>query len=137
MLMRLEPGLCDRTPAKSMTSIPSTTSALATPIRLRVRFRHRVKRLWRHALRRPRQQPQTELEEVDFSVRPLAALRHGPTSLSTPSLCRQTSKVGAVCGKAARTVLSGGCFVRSIPTGTLAASRRIFLLLKCADISFE
>ncbi len=38
-----------------------------------------------------------------------------------PALRRHTPKVGAVCGKAARTVLCGGRSVMSVPTATLMA----------------
>src|SRR5690348_18062191 len=42
---------------------------------------------------------------------------HTP-SLALSALCRQIPEVGAVCGKAARTVLCGGCAVMRIPTAT-------------------
>src|SRR5258708_36794295 len=38
----------------------------------------------------------------------LASETDGPPSLAKRSLCRHTPQVGAVCGKAARTVLGGG-----------------------------
>jgi hypothetical protein len=38
----------------------------------------------------------------------LASKTDYPPSLAEPSLCRRTPEVGAVCGKAARTVLCGG-----------------------------
>ena len=38
-----------------------------------------------------------------------------------PALRRQTSKVGAGCGNAARPVLCGGCSVMGIPTASIAA----------------
>ena len=37
------------------------------------------------------------------------------------TLCRQTPEVGAVCGKAARTVLCGGRPVMGVPTATVAS----------------
>ena len=40
-----------------------------------------------------------------------------PSPLAISAVCRQTSEVGAVCGKAARTVLCGGRSVMGVPTG--------------------
>src|SRR5260370_21457473 len=42
-----------------------------------------------------------------------------PSSLAKRALCRQTPKVGAVCGKAARTDLCGGRAVMDVPTAIL------------------
>jgi uncharacterized protein len=42
--------------------------------------------------------------------------------LAERSLCRHTPEVGAVCGKAARTVLCGGRAVTRVPTATRAMS---------------
>src|SRR4029077_9825886 len=39
-----------------------------------------------------------------------------PSSVAERALCRQTPEVGAVCGKAARTVLCGGRPVMGVPT---------------------
>src|SRR5919197_5204753 len=61
-------------------------------------------------------QKSAELEAVFSIARFLGSSSHDLASLSQHSLRGQTSKVGAVCGKAARTVLSGGRFVRSVPT---------------------
>src|SRR5690349_8303456 len=47
---------------------------------------------------------------------PLAAQTPDPPPLAQPTLRRQTPKVGAVCGKAARTVLCGGRSVMGVPT---------------------
>ena len=43
-----------------------------------------------------------------------------PPSLAKRSLCRHTPEVGAVCGKAARTVLCGGRSVMGVPTASRA-----------------
>src|SRR5205807_9846669 len=42
-----------------------------------------------------------------------------PPSLAKRSLRRHTPEVGAVCGKAARTVLCGGRSVTSVPTASM------------------
>src|ERR1700730_2809791 len=46
----------------------------------------------------------------------LAAQTENPAPVAVRTVCRQTSKVGAVCGKAARTVLCGGRSVMGVPT---------------------
>src|SRR5712671_5460040 len=51
--------------------------------------------------------------------RRLAPQTAHPSSLAKPTLRRQTPKVGAVCGKAARTVLCGGRSVMRVPTAIL------------------
>jgi len=56
---------------------------------------------------------EAELAEADPAVRALAAVRPSSASLSAGAIFRETSEVGAVCGKAARTDLSGGCLVRA------------------------
>ena len=48
--------------------------------------------------------------------RPLAPQTAHPSPLAQPALRRQTPKVGAVCGKAARTDLCGGRPVMGVPT---------------------
>src|SRR6266404_9043915 len=48
--------------------------------------------------------------------RPMAPQTAHPPPLAKPTLRRQTPKVGAVCGKAARTVLCGGRSVMCVPT---------------------
>src|SRR5271170_2913167 len=48
--------------------------------------------------------------------RRLAPQTSYPSSLAEPAICRQTSKVGAVCGKAARTDLCGGRVAIRVPT---------------------
>src|SRR5262249_58701255 len=53
-----------------------------------------------------------------------------PPSLAERSLCRHTPEVGAVCGKAARTVLCGGRAMKSASLPLLAAmNRRAFITL--------
>ena len=47
-----------------------------------------------------------------------------PSSLAERSLCRHTPEVGAVCGKAARTVLCGGRSVMRVPTASLTFAHR-------------
>ena len=56
----------------------------------------------------------------------LAPQTANPSSLAQPAIRRHTPKVGAVCGKAARTVLCGGRSVMSVPTatGNKAVARR-------------
>src|SRR5262249_14393618 len=49
-----------------------------------------------------------------------------PPSLAERSLCRHTPEVGAVCGKAARTVLCGG---RAMKPASLPLLRREFITL--------
>src|SRR5262249_61701355 len=49
-----------------------------------------------------------------------------PPSLAERSLCRHTPEVGAVCGKAARTVLCGG---RAMKPASLPLQRREFIAL--------
>jgi hypothetical protein len=50
-------------------------------------------------------------------------------SLAERSLCRHTPEVGAVCGKAARTVLCGGREVTRVPTASGALLHCICLLM--------
>src|SRR5262249_29761753 len=53
-----------------------------------------------------------------------------PPSLAERSLCRHTPEVGAVCGKAARTVLCGVRAMKSASLPLLAAmNRRAFITL--------
>ena len=49
-----------------------------------------------------------DLEADQEARRPLAPQTSNPSPLAEPALRRQTPEVGAVCGKAARTVLCGG-----------------------------
>src|SRR6266480_3334920 len=50
----------------------------------------------------------------------MAAPTANPSSLAQPAFCRHSPEVGAVCGKAARTVLCGGRSAMSVPTATAA-----------------
>src|SRR5712671_152666 len=54
--------------------------------------------------------------------RPMAPQTAHPPPLAKPTLRRQTPKVGAVCGKAARTVLCGGRSVMCVPTAIRSTS---------------
>src|SRR5439155_10369866 len=54
----------------------------------------------------------------DAAGRRLAPETDHPPSLAERSLRRHTPEVGAVCGKAARTVLCGGRSVTSVPTAS-------------------
>src|SRR6266700_3274844 len=56
----------------------------------------------------------------------LASETDYPPSLAERSLCRHTPEVGAVCGKAARTVLCGG---RTMKRASLPLQRREFIIL--------
>src|SRR5690348_3292856 len=47
---------------------------------------------------------------------PVATKATHPSPVAKPAFRRQTSKVGAGCGNAARPVLCGGCPVMGIPT---------------------
>jgi hypothetical protein len=57
-----------------------------------------------------------DLEEHGSAGRSLAAYAPDIPPVAISALPRQTPKVGAVCGKAARTVLCGGRSVMSVPT---------------------
>ena len=79
--------------------------------------------------------------------RPVAPQTPDPPPLAQPTLCRQTPKVGAVCGKAARTVLCGGRAVMRVPTAIEANVLPFWLsvqptgrdgdFLACKDIGRE
>ena len=43
-----------------------------------------------------------------------------PSSMAGAALCRQTPKVGAVCGNSARTDLCGGCPVMGVSTAIMS-----------------
>src|SRR4051795_12618130 len=57
-----------------------------------------------------------DLEEHGSAGRSLAAHASDIPPVAVSALPRQTPKVGAVCGKAARTVLCGGRSVMGVPT---------------------
>src|SRR5262249_26081888 len=57
----------------------------------------------------------------DAAGKRLASDTDHPPSLAKHTLRRHTPEVGAVCGKAARTVLCGGRSVMGVPTASLVA----------------
>src|SRR5262245_2505173 len=56
------------------------------------------------------------------ACRNLAPQTAHPAPLAQPAVCRHAPEVGAVCGKAARTVLCGGRTAMSVPTATAPAT---------------
>src|SRR5713226_8709737 len=76
-------------------------------------LRHRT--LAAHA---PAPQPEGshDLGEDHAARQRLAPPTAHPSSLAVSTLCRHTPKVGAVCGKSARTDLCGGRSAMSVPT---------------------
>ena len=72
------------------------------------------------AARAPASQPEgsAHLGADEATGRRLAPETAHPPSLAQRALCRHTPEVGAVCGKAARTVLCGGRSATSVPTAT-------------------
>src|SRR6516164_588621 len=70
-------------------------------------FRHHVTDLWRRTLRRRSQKDRMTWERMTQLVNDWLP-KPNILSLAKRSLCRHTPKVGAVCGKVARTVLCGG-----------------------------
>ena len=94
-------------------AVPTNFSAL-------VAFRRRVIEIWRRTLKR-RSQREDHMAADTGNRQCLAAQTQNPAPVAIQAVCRQTSKVGAVCGKAARTVLCGGRSVRaSLPRSTHA-----------------
>src|SRR5258708_36605271 len=75
-------------------------------------FRHHVTDLWRRTLRRSQPEGSDDMGTDDAVGGCLASKTDYPPSLAERSLCRHTPEVGAVCGKAARTVLCGGRAVK-------------------------
>src|SRR5271169_7186376 len=59
--------------------------------------------------------------------RRLAPQTQNPSSLAPRALRRQTPKVGAVCGKAARTDLCGGTGATRFPTAITNMSREVLV----------
>ena len=90
-------------------AVPTNSRALAS-------FRHHVVDLWRRAVRRRSQRDRTTWKRIGKLAERLAADAPDHPSLAISALPRQTPKVGAVCGKAARTVLCGGRPVMGVPT---------------------
>ena len=90
-------------------AVPTNSRSLQT-------FRDCVIRLWLRSLRRRGQRDKTTWETDEAAGRRLPAEAAYLASLARATLRRQTPKVGAVCGKAARTVLCGGRAVTRVPT---------------------
>ena len=86
-------------------------------------FRHHVTDLWRRTLRRRSQKDRIDVGTDDAAGGRLAPETDHPPSLAERSLCRHTPEVGAVCGKAARTVLCGGRAMKRASLCCRTASR--------------
>ena len=82
-------------------AVPTNGRALAA-------FRDRVIELWRRTLRRRSQKDRTDMAADEETGERLAPQTENPAPVADRAVRRQTPKVGAVCGKAARTVLCGG-----------------------------
>ena len=100
-------------------AVPTNAQALVV-------FRHHVTDLWRRTLRRRSQKDRVHVGTDDQVGGRLASETDHPSSLAERSLCRHTPEVGAVCGKAARTVLCGG---RAMKRTSLPLRRREFITL--------
>ena len=87
-------------------------------------FRHHVTDLWRRTLRRRSQKHRMTWTRMTQLVDAWLPKADHPSSLAERSLCRYTPEVGAVCGKAARTVLCGGRAMKraSLPRPRLAST---------------
>src|SRR5262249_35553832 len=68
----------------------------------------------------PQSEGRPHLGAYEGDCRSLAPQTRHPSSLAPTTLRRQPPEVGAVCGKAARTVLCGGRSVMGVPTATVA-----------------
>ena len=93
--------------------VPNNGAALAA-------FRHHVIDLWRGVLRQRSDKDQTTWDQINRLAQwwlPRPRICH-PSPQST--LRRHSPEVGAVCGKAARTVLCGRHAVMRVPTATVA-----------------
>jgi hypothetical protein len=107
-------------------AVPTNGRALAA-------FRYHVIDHWRRTLRRRGQKhPMTwaRIGKLADDWLPKPRILH---PLAKPALRRQTPKVGAVCGKAARTVLCGGRSVMSVPTAI--HNPRVAICAKTALVS--
>ena len=100
--------------------------AVPTNARALDAFRHHVTDLWRRTLRRRSQKDRITWARMTQAGGRLASETDHPSSLAERSLCRHTPEVGAVCGKAARTVLCGGRAMKraSLPLLSGASSSR-------------
>ena len=85
-----------------------TYHAVPTNARALDAFRHHVTDLWRRTLRASQPEGPDHVGTDDAAGGRLAPETAHPPSLAERALCRHTPEVGAVCGKAARTVLCGG-----------------------------
>ena len=79
-------------------------------------FRYHILDLWRRTLQRRSQKDRTTWDRMSSLARRVPPHAASPSSLAQRPFRRQTPEVGAVCGKAARTVLCGGRAVMSVPT---------------------
>ncbi len=98
-------------------AVPTNTAALSA-------FRFHVVDLWRRTLKRRSQQDRTRWDRMSGLARELLPAPRSPSSLARTPIRRQTPEVGAVCGKAARTVLCGGRTVMCVPTAIDVSSRQ-------------
>src|SRR6202035_4286105 len=64
----------------------------------------------------PQPEGQDNVGAMRQDRRRMAPQTQNTSSVAIGQVCRQTSEVGAVCGKAARTVLCGGRSVMGVPT---------------------
>src|ERR1700730_11128238 len=70
----------------------------------------------------PQPEGQNNVGAMRQDHRRMAPQTQNTSSVAIGQVCRQTSEVGAVCGKAARTVLCGGRSVMGVPTAIDRAS---------------
>ena len=87
-------------------------------------FRHHILDLWRRTLERRSQQDRKKWARMDDLAREFLPMPRVPPPLAQGPFRRQTPEVGAVCGKAARTVLCGGRAVMRVPTAIETRLRR-------------
>ncbi len=90
-------------------AVPTNSRALSA-------FRYHVTVLWHRTLRRRSQRDRIHVGAEHEAGGRLASKAPYPSSMAKRTLRRQTPKEGAVCGKAARTVLCGGRPVMGVPT---------------------
>ena len=92
-------------------AVPTNPRALSA-------FRYHTLDLWRRTLKRRSQQDRTKWDRMSDLAREFLPTPRVSSPLAQRPLRRQTPEVGAVCGKAARTVLCGGRAVMRVPTAT-------------------
>ena len=90
-------------------AVPTNSAALSA-------FRYHVTVLWLRALWRRSQKDRMTWARMAKLADGMAPETPHPSSLAKPAVCRQTPKVGAVCGNPARTDLCGGTGVTRFPT---------------------